>query len=214
MHTTAPTERDAKETSQTAGHLAVGQAALLVQFDDGGLGIGSELGGGRPEGVGGLQGVATADASAAALASALANAEFSPHRLGGDVCLELLIDIVIRGDDAAAVRTGIGQRGFEGFVNGLGRRRRPMRVLAVLFADLAAGLFGRRRGFAFGERSGLTLGGAFLVLETLFEIGEPLFEFVDFAIALPAPRACRLVHIGNLGNRPRCSCAATYLPGR
>jgi hypothetical protein len=48
----APTEGDAEEAFQAASDLAVGQPALLVEFDDGGLGIGSQLGGGGAEGVG------------------------------------------------------------------------------------------------------------------------------------------------------------------
>jgi hypothetical protein len=39
----ATAERDAEEALQAAGDLAVGQAGLLVKFDDGGLGIGSKL---------------------------------------------------------------------------------------------------------------------------------------------------------------------------
>ena len=64
-----------------------------------------------------------------------------------------------------------------------------MPVQAVLGARFPSRLFGRRRGLPFGEGGGLTLAGAFLVVETLFELGDPLHEFVDLAIALAAPRA-------------------------
>jgi hypothetical protein len=64
-----------------------------------------------------------------------------------------------------------------------------MAVLAVLDAGFASGLFRCWRRFAFGERSGLTLAGAFLLVESLFEIGNPFLEFLDLALALAAPRA-------------------------
>jgi hypothetical protein len=40
----ATTERDAEKALQAAGDLAVREATLLVEFDDGGLGIGPQLG--------------------------------------------------------------------------------------------------------------------------------------------------------------------------
>jgi hypothetical protein len=45
----ATAEPNPKEALQAAGYLAVGQAALLVEFNDGSLGIGSKLGGGGAE---------------------------------------------------------------------------------------------------------------------------------------------------------------------
>ena len=81
--------------------------------------------------------MATADASAAALAAALVDAKPSAHGPGGDVGLELFVDVVILGDFTTAVGTSLGQRSFEDFVDSLGSRRRPMGVLAMLFAGLA-----------------------------------------------------------------------------
>ena len=52
MDATAPTERDAEQALQAADDLAVGQATLLVEFDNGSLRIGSELGRGGTQGVG------------------------------------------------------------------------------------------------------------------------------------------------------------------
>jgi hypothetical protein len=43
-----------KKACQAAGDLAVGQASLLVEFDDGGLGIGANLSGSGAEGIGRL----------------------------------------------------------------------------------------------------------------------------------------------------------------
>jgi hypothetical protein len=45
----ASTERDAEQAFQAAYDLAVRQAGLLVEFDNGGLGIGSQLRGGAAE---------------------------------------------------------------------------------------------------------------------------------------------------------------------
>jgi hypothetical protein len=47
----APTEPNAEEALQAAGDLAVREPALLVEFDDGGLGIGSKLSRGGSESV-------------------------------------------------------------------------------------------------------------------------------------------------------------------
>src|SRR5262249_24711393 len=52
------TERDTEKALKAAGDLAVRQAGLLVEFDDGGLSVGPELGRGGAEGVGRLQGMA------------------------------------------------------------------------------------------------------------------------------------------------------------
>ena len=103
--------------------------------------------------------------------------------------MELFINVVILGDSAAAVGTGVGQPGFEDFVNGFGRRRRPMRVLAMLFAGSAARFLGLRLRFAFGKRSRLPLPRAFEAVEPLFQLGDAALERVDDAIAFDAPRA-------------------------
>src|SRR6516162_6195584 len=57
MDAATSTERDAEEACQAAGDLAVREPALLVEFDDSGLGIGSQLRCGGAEGVGRLQGM-------------------------------------------------------------------------------------------------------------------------------------------------------------
>ena len=54
-------ERDAEEAFQAARDLAVREAGLLIQFDDGGLGIRPQLSGGGAKGVGGLHGMAALD---------------------------------------------------------------------------------------------------------------------------------------------------------
>jgi hypothetical protein len=50
----ATTERDTEKALQAASDLAVRQPALLVEFNDGGLGVRAELGGGGAEAIGRL----------------------------------------------------------------------------------------------------------------------------------------------------------------
>jgi hypothetical protein len=71
-------------------HLAVGQAFLLVQFDDDGLGVGAPLRSGRPQGVGRLQRMAALDAAAAVAATADVDVELPVQGLARDLDLVLL----------------------------------------------------------------------------------------------------------------------------
>jgi len=82
--------------------------------------------------------------------------------------LELLVDVVILGDGAAAVGTDIGERRFESLLDGFRRRRWPMRVLAMLLASFSSRFLGLRLWLAFGERSRLPLAGAFEFVEAFF----------------------------------------------
>src|SRR5262249_39546779 len=104
----ATTERDAEKALQAAGDLAVRQAALLVQFDDGGLGVGSELGGSGAEGIGRLQGMAPLDAATAVAALPDVDVELPVDGLARDLDLELLGDVGFA-ERAAAVGAGVGQ---------------------------------------------------------------------------------------------------------
>ena len=54
MDAAAATETDTKQALQAACDFAVRQATLFVEFDDGGLGIRSQLSGGGTESVGSL----------------------------------------------------------------------------------------------------------------------------------------------------------------
>src|SRR5207302_782203 len=125
-------------------------------------------------------------ASAAALALALVNAEFSAYGLGGDVGLELFINVVVLGDFAAAMRTGIGKGRLKRFGDVFGRRRWPMRVAAMVFAGLSPRFLGLELGIAFGEWSRLALAGAFKLVEALLQLGDPTLESVDEAITFEA----------------------------
>ena len=93
MDAAAATEPDAEQALQAARDLAVRQAALLIEFDDGGLGVGSQLNGGGAEGVGRLQGMAPLHPTAAMTALADVNVELPVNRLARDLNLELLGDV-------------------------------------------------------------------------------------------------------------------------
>jgi hypothetical protein len=60
-----PAQGDAEEVVEALGDFPVGEPGLLVEFDDGSLGIGPQLGSGGPEGVGRLQGMAPLNPTAA-----------------------------------------------------------------------------------------------------------------------------------------------------
>jgi len=79
-------------------------AGLLVEFDDGGLGIGSQLGGGGAQGVGRLQGMSALDAALALLAAADVNVELALNGPTRNLDLILLVDMRLL-DVAAAVGT-------------------------------------------------------------------------------------------------------------
>src|SRR5947209_7172896 len=145
---------------ERVGDLPVGHPGTLVEVDDGGLGIGSQLALGGPGGVTGLQRMPTADALAASLAVAAVDVELADDGPARDVGLELLVEMVLD-DLTAAIGTLRGQRRLMGFIDLGGRRRLAVGVQAVLAALFAARLFGAFLGFPLGERSRLTLGGAF-----------------------------------------------------
>ena len=91
------------------GDLAVRQAGVLVQVGDGRVGVGSELAGGGPQGVGGLKRVSGLNAFAAAMAVADVQVEATDDRPAGNLGLVLSGGEVL-GGRTAAVRAGVGQR--------------------------------------------------------------------------------------------------------
>jgi hypothetical protein len=97
-----------EEASQAAGDLAVREATLFVEFDDGGLGVGSQLGGSGAEGIGRLQGMAPLNAAATTTASADMDVELPVDWLARDLDLELLSDVGFF-ERAAAVGADVGQ---------------------------------------------------------------------------------------------------------
>jgi hypothetical protein len=111
-----------------------------VQDRGGGLGVGTDLAGGRAEGVGRLERVTALSSLAARLALPDVDAELADERVAGGVGLELVGRAGL--DQAApAVRAGVGQVPLVvlGDLSGWGRR--AVAVLAVLVACFAPGCF-------------------------------------------------------------------------
>src|SRR4051812_44601483 len=129
------------------------------------------------------------DASAAAGAATLEDAKLPPHGPGGHVDLELFVDDRIFLEVTAAMRTGLGKRGFERFVDGCRGGRRPMDVLAMLRAGFPSWFLGMRSGRPLGERAGLAFDSTTDFVELLLQFGDAFLEFVDLAIAFTASGA-------------------------
>ncbi len=162
---------------QALGDLAVGKPGLLVEFDDGGLGIGPELGGGSPEGVGGLQGMAALHSPAALPALADVDVELPMNGLTRDFDLELLGDVGFV-ERAAAISATFARR-FVDLVDLFGARRLAMRLGAVVLAGLAPGFLGLGTGLALGERRGLSLAGTESLVELAAEAQVLGLEVAD-----------------------------------
>jgi hypothetical protein len=160
----ATTEWDTEEAAQAAGDLAVGEPALLVEFDDGGLGIRPQLSSGGAEGVGRLQGMASLNAAVALPAAADVDVELPVDRLARDLDLELLggVGLVERTD---AVGAAVRQRCLVDLIDLFGAGRLAVGLGAVVLAGLAAGLLGLVGSLALGERGGLALAGAGRLVE-------------------------------------------------
>src|SRR5262249_34413297 len=155
----AAAERDAEQALQAAGDLAVRQPTLLVEFDDGGLGVGPQLGRGGAEGLGRLQGMAALHPAVAPAAPGDVTVALPVDGLARDLDLDLLGDVgLVQG--AAAVGAGVGQGRLVDLVNLFGAGRLAVGLGAVILAGLAAGLLGLVGGLSLGEGSGLTLAGS------------------------------------------------------
>jgi hypothetical protein len=144
------------------------QAALLVEFNDRGLGVRPQLGSGGTEGIGGLQGMAALDPAAALTALADVNVELSVDRLARDLYLELLGDARFF-EGAAAVGAYARQGRLMNLVDLVRCWRPAMCLRAVVLARLAAGLLGLVGGLAPGEGGGLALAGAGRLVELAAE---------------------------------------------
>src|SRR5262249_15503755 len=129
----ATTERDTEEALQAAGDLAVRQTALFVEFDDGGLGVGSQLSRGGTEVVGGLQGMAPWKATLALTARTDVDVEPAVNGLAGDLHLELLGDIGFV-QRAAAVGAAVWQRRLMDLIDLVRGGRLAMGLGAVVLA--------------------------------------------------------------------------------
>jgi hypothetical protein len=178
------------------------QAALLVEFDDRGLGVRSQLGSGGAKGIGGLQGMAPLNPAAALTALADVDVELPVDGLARDLDLELLGDMgFVQG--AAAVGASVRQRRLVDLVDLLRGRWLAARLGAVVFAGLAAGLLGVRLGRALGEGSSLALAGTQGRVELT---PQPLIlglEVVDSLLKGLAVGTPNRLHAGIIRNRPR-----------
>ncbi len=96
--------------------------------------------------------------------------ELPVNRLARNLDLKLLGDGSFS-ERPAAVGAGIGQRGLVGFVDVLGRGRRPMGLGPIVVTRLAARLFRFALAFALGERGRLAFAGPLRFFE---ELAEPL----------------------------------------
>jgi hypothetical protein len=131
---------------------------LLVEIDDGGLGIGPQLGSSRAEGVGRLQAVASLNAAVTLAAPADVDVELPVNGLARDLDLELLGDVGLV-ERPAAVGVGVGQRRLVDLVDLFRAGRLAVDLGAVVLARLAPGSLGVRLGLALGEGSCLALAG-------------------------------------------------------
>ena len=104
----AATEVDTEKAFQAASDFAVRQTALLVEFDDRGLSIGTELSNGGTESVRSLQGMAPLNPAVALAALADVDVELSVNGLARNLNLKLLGDVSFV-EGAAAARADVGQ---------------------------------------------------------------------------------------------------------
>jgi hypothetical protein len=151
---------------------------LLVEFDDGSLGVRPQWRGRGADGVGRLQGVAPLNTVSALPAPAEVEVELPVNGLARDLDLELLGDVGFV-EGATTVGACVGQRGLVDLVNLFGGRRLAVGLDAIVLAWLAARLARRRLGLALGERRGLALAGAEGLVELAAEALVLGLEVVD-----------------------------------
>ena len=159
----------------------MGQAEGLVQQDHRGLGIRADLGGGRSQGVGGLEGVPPLDAPAATGATADVDVELADQGTPRDFGLILGGDSGLP-DRATAMRASLRQGRLQDFIDHRGAGGQAVAVAAVGLAGFAAGLLGLWLGRPLGEGRGLAFGLALRLVET----GAGLVEFAAEAFVLLA----------------------------
>ena len=130
MDAATTTERDAEEALQAAHDLPMRQAGLLVEFDDSGLSIRSQLGRGGAEGVGCLQGVPPLDPTVALTTPTDVDVELAVNGLPRDFDLELLGGVGFV-EGAAAVGAPVRQGRLVNLVDPLGPGRLAVSVHSV-----------------------------------------------------------------------------------
>jgi hypothetical protein len=160
----AATEADTKQALQAARDFAVRQAALFVEFDDGGLGIWSQLGSSGAKSVGRLQGMASLNAALTLTALANVDVKLAVDGLARNLHLELLGDMGFV-EGSAAVRADVGQRRLVNFVDLFGGRWLAVGLGAIVLTRFSAWLARIELGLALGERSSLAFAGAGCLVE-------------------------------------------------
>src|SRR5882672_3656809 len=204
----AARQANAEERLHDADQFAVRQPGLFVEFDEGGLGVGPQLRGGGSQRVGGLQRVAALDTPLTLPTPAEVHVELPINRLAGNFDLELRLDVGLV-DGAAAIGAGVGQRGFVGFVDLLRRRRRSMRLGAVILARFTTGLLGFALGRPLGKRRGLPLAGAKGLVQEARQPLDLLAQPRHFRLETPTARAVRFSHAASLAKTDARSCASS-----
>jgi hypothetical protein len=175
--------------------------------DDSDLGLRAYLRGGGSQGIGGLQEMPSLDASAALLAAADMDVELPMNGLAGDFDLELCLHVGFL-ERAAALGASLRQRGFQRFVDLLGRGRLAMSFLAVACAGLTAGLLGVGLRRSLGEGSRLALAGTLGFFQLLRPGRHARFEFRDALPELGTLGTNRWGHTSRLAKSCQSSCAS------
>jgi hypothetical protein len=183
------------------------EPALLVEFNDGGLGVRSQLGCGGAEGIGRLQGMAPLDPAAALLALADVDVELPVDGLARDLDLELLGDVRLV-KWAGAVGAAVRQRRLVELSDLVGGGWKAVGLGAVVLAGLAAGLLGLAGGLALGEGGGLALAGAGRLVELAAEALVLGLQVVEASLKGLAAGTRDGFHTSIIGGTP----AATALP--
>lgn len=187
---------------------AVRHAAVLVEIDDGGLGIRADLAGGGTNRIGSLLRMSAADTPTATAAVSLVNAKSPANGPDGDLFLKLEIDLVGFGNVAAAMGATVGQCRFEGFVDLIVGRNGAMAMLSVGGAAGPGRGFRMFLGLALGERRRLSFVGSLGLLKLSLETGVATLQFGDAAIAFAATRADRGGHTATVDQAAPFSCAS------
>ena len=180
-------------------------AGLLVEFDDGGLRIGTELGGGGAKGIRRLQGMPALHAMSALFAAADVNVELAVNGPTRNFDLVLLVDMRLF-DVAAAVGTLLRQRRLVDFVDPL--RRLAVGLGAVVLARFPARLLRLWLGRSLGERSSLSFAGPALLVEKVRQMFDLGAELGNLAFETDTVKAWCFGHTFTLAASVFFSCAS------
>jgi hypothetical protein len=168
VDTAAATEPNTEKVFQAASDFAVRHAGLLIEFDNGGLGIRSQLRRSGTEGIGRLQGMASLNAALTLTALTDMNVELAMDRLAWDLDLELLGDIGFV-EEATAVGTAFRQLRLVDLIDLFKAGRLAVSFGAIVLPRLASRLGRIELGLALGEGSSLALAGAGCLVELTAE---------------------------------------------